>query len=190
MKKKINYLKKNKGYTLLFAVIVSSVVLSIGISILTISKKEFLLSSSARESTSAFNAADSALECILFWENEGKLATSSTGFGSDTIECGGISVPISYSITSTGPYGGVYSVSSLNIKTEANNTGNTACALVNITKDYYLNSNISASAIIRTKIESRGYNMGWETTVSSGFTQGSCTGKSPKKVERAIEYTY
>jgi hypothetical protein len=59
-------IKFNKGYTLLFAVIVSTLVLSVGISILNISKKEFLLSSSARESTKAFYAADSGLECAVY----------------------------------------------------------------------------------------------------------------------------
>ena len=72
-----NPLKSNKGYTLLFAVLVSSVVLSIGISILTISKKEFLLSASAKDSTSAFYAADTGIECAAYYDsNSSKFSTT------------------------------------------------------------------------------------------------------------------
>lgn len=59
--------QKNRGYTLLFAVLLSSLVLSIGISILTISRKELTLSASSRESQASFFAADTGIECTRFY---------------------------------------------------------------------------------------------------------------------------
>ncbi|MEN9913180.1 MAG: hypothetical protein RLY66_588 [Candidatus Parcubacteria bacterium] len=53
-----------KGYTLLFAVIAASLVLSVGVFILGVSKKQFALSVAARESMYALYAADSAIECV------------------------------------------------------------------------------------------------------------------------------
>lgn len=54
---------QNQGYTLLFAVITAALVLSVGVFILGVSKKQYTLSISARESMYALYAADSALEC-------------------------------------------------------------------------------------------------------------------------------
>src|ERR1035441_7931257 len=59
----------SSGYTLLFAMIVASVVLAIGVSILTVSRKEFVLSSSATHSTNSFYAADSGIGCAEYWDN-------------------------------------------------------------------------------------------------------------------------
>lgn len=56
-------LQIEKGYTLLFAVITASLVLSVGVFILGVSKKQFALSVAARESMYALYAADGAMEC-------------------------------------------------------------------------------------------------------------------------------
>lgn len=49
----MNYSNYKKGYTLLFSVIVSSVILSIAAFILSTSRRQFILSSVARDSTMA-----------------------------------------------------------------------------------------------------------------------------------------
>lgn len=53
---------KHGGFALLFAVLVSSLLLTIGLSILNISLKELAISTSSRQSIYAFYAADSGLE--------------------------------------------------------------------------------------------------------------------------------
>lgn len=63
----------NKGFAMLFAVLTSSVILSIGLSIFTLTLKELTLSSSVRESNFAFYAATAGYECALFQDfNEDK----------------------------------------------------------------------------------------------------------------------
>lgn len=64
--KKIN--KKQKGFVILIAVLVSMILLSIGIFIASVATREIQLSSSAKGSQAAFFAADSVLECALFKE--------------------------------------------------------------------------------------------------------------------------
>ena len=57
-----------RGFTLLLAALVSSLVLALGISIVSIARKSVTLSSITRDSQFAFYAADSAAECGLYWD--------------------------------------------------------------------------------------------------------------------------
>ncbi len=59
-----------KGFALLLAIIVSSVVLAIGVSILKISVNQVALSTTARESEFAFQAAHAGVDCMTYWRNE------------------------------------------------------------------------------------------------------------------------
>jgi len=53
-----------KGYTLLFAVLTAALVLGVAVFILSVSRKQFILATSARDSTYAYYAADSGIECL------------------------------------------------------------------------------------------------------------------------------
>lgn len=55
-------LKNKKGFALLFSVLVSSLLLTIGLSIFSIALKELSISTATRQSIHAFYAADSGLE--------------------------------------------------------------------------------------------------------------------------------
>ncbi len=68
---KIN-LQNKKGFTILVAVIVSALVLSIGLSVANITVKQITLSSAGRDSQIAFYVADSAAECALYNDLIGK----------------------------------------------------------------------------------------------------------------------
>lgn len=56
-----------KGFALLLAIIVSVVVLTIGLSILSSSLKQQLLTDLSQESERAFHAAYAGVECAQFW---------------------------------------------------------------------------------------------------------------------------
>jgi len=62
-------LQPNRGFAMLFSVLVSSLLVVIGLSIFNITLKELTISTSARESQIAFYAANSGLECALRWDN-------------------------------------------------------------------------------------------------------------------------
>src|SRR3989344_1182654 len=61
-------LSQRGGYALMLSIVVSSIVLSIGISLLNIVQKELILSATGRDSQFAFYAADAGLECVLYWD--------------------------------------------------------------------------------------------------------------------------
>ncbi len=59
-----------RGITLLIAVILSTVVLSVALALLDITYKQVLLASSAKQSQFAFYNADSVMECALYWDQQ------------------------------------------------------------------------------------------------------------------------
>ena len=78
-----------QGFTLFIAILIGNLMLAIGFSIFNIAFKELLLSSSARDSQVAFYAADTGLECALYYDQvEEVFVTTPTG-GSVAIRCAG-----------------------------------------------------------------------------------------------------
>ena len=59
-----------RGFTLLVAIILVSVTLSVGLALLDLAYKQVVLSSAARQSQVAFYAADAALECALYYDQQ------------------------------------------------------------------------------------------------------------------------
>ncbi|MGC9602478.1 MAG: hypothetical protein ABSE76_01925 [Minisyncoccia bacterium] len=59
-----------KGFTLFFALLVSSLALAIGLAIYDITVRELQLSEAATQSQYAIYAADTGAECALYWENK------------------------------------------------------------------------------------------------------------------------
>ncbi|MDP3962576.1 MAG: hypothetical protein Q8Q03_01800 [bacterium] len=176
----MNIGRADRGYTLLFAVLVSALVLAIGISILAIAKKEFLLATSARDSSSAFYAADSGIECAAY----GEWVTKAFDLDDDRTSFLGCNFnPVPSPVLENIPNGKKFTFD-INV-TSANASGG-PCASIVITK---IKDQITG--IIKTSIDSRGYNTGWSTA-----NGGSCSISnadallSAKRVERAIQLRY
>lgn len=68
-------LKSNKetGFALLMTLIVVSIVISVGLSILDLSIKQIRLSTNAKDSEVAFHAANAGMECARFWRRDQSL---------------------------------------------------------------------------------------------------------------------
>ena len=88
-----------RGFTLLIAVILASVMVTVGLTLLDISYKQFLLASTARQSQYAFYSADSAIECALYYDQQ-EDAFNTNPNALTQISCDGQTI----SITSTGSY--------------------------------------------------------------------------------------
>lgn len=86
-----------RGFTLLIAVILSSVVLTIGLALLDLAYKQIILASTAKQSQIAFYAADSAIECALYYDQQLD-AFNTNPDGLTEISCNGQTI----SISSTG----------------------------------------------------------------------------------------
>lgn len=64
----INTYTQSRGFTLILAALVASLLTSLGLAMFSIAKKEVVLSSLGRDSQLAFYAADTGAECALFWD--------------------------------------------------------------------------------------------------------------------------
>lgn len=80
--KKYPHTSKN-GAALLMAVLMASVMLSVGLGVYQRTYKELYFSSFWKQAQIAFAAADSGLECALYWDLH-KAATASC-FGADVV---------------------------------------------------------------------------------------------------------
>ncbi|MFZ1988051.1 MAG: hypothetical protein WAV21_03425 [Minisyncoccia bacterium] len=58
-----------RGFTLLIALVLSTVAVSITLALTTLAYKGLILSSGSQQSQQAFYAADTVLECALLWDN-------------------------------------------------------------------------------------------------------------------------
>lgn len=59
--------KNESGFALLMALVVVSVVVSIGLTVLELSLKQIRLSTNSRDSETAFHATNAGLECARYW---------------------------------------------------------------------------------------------------------------------------
>jgi Tfp pilus assembly protein PilX len=140
---------EKNGFTVLFAVIVSSLVLALGLGIVAITMKEVRLSGTGRDSQLAFYAADSGLECAEYYD----LTQSAfdVGVQLSTIKCN------KHDITSTSDSvdGVGRSVFRMYMEYDENSVDlpleNKPCAVVTVTKD-------SSAVPTTTVIDARGYN--------------------------------
>lgn len=64
----ISKTNKQIGFAILYAVLMVSIVLTISLTLLDISYKQLILSSINKESRTAYYAAVSALNCVMFWD--------------------------------------------------------------------------------------------------------------------------
>lgn len=160
-------MKLHKGYTLLFAVLLTSVILSISISILTIARKEVLLSSNAKESFVAAYIADGSIDCAIYNIRYGN---SFTANANELIDCGNkLDIDVDYTVPGTGQVRYTFYVA------DAAAVDLSPCAKVTV--DKYTSPQ-------RVVIESRGYNMGYKAS------DQTCSLLHPRKVERAFRYSY
>jgi len=158
----------HKGYTLLFAVLLSSMVLSISVSVLNLARKEIILSSSARESSAAIYIADGAIDCAVAYDNAQKFNSEAD----ETIVCDSLSIPVKFTTPAASYNRYTFYVS--------DKQGiDSPCARVTV--DRYA---AQAPNPAKTFIEARGYNLGYNSVT------GACDAPHPRKVERAFRYSY
>jgi hypothetical protein len=178
---------KEKGYALLFAVLVASVVLGVGVSILNIARKEILLTTGAAQSQYAFAAADAGYECAVYqdYQKSAFNSTSTSGtFSLSPSSCGAIfsgTTPSAYSptVTITSSGGNVFNFN-FNVPVSING----ACASVSVQKTYTI---VGTSTKVATSVLSDGFNVGLEGTTT---TSADCNAYNQSKVERALLASY
>lgn len=172
-----------KGFVILFAVIITSIVLLVSIGISSVIYKETLLSSSSRDGGYAFFAADSGLECALYWDSLG-IFDSPAIFDDFTNTNRGSKI----TCTADVQVNQISPASELIVMQDTpevytflyNSLDNTSCAKVTINKAYPN----PVTGLTQTKIDSLGYNLRCRLfTAVGGFPVS-------RVVERAVGVLY
>lgn len=170
--------KSSKGFVILFAVVLTSIILSVSLGLADITYKELSFGTSAKNTGDAFFASDTGIECALYYDF--KLVQSPLGdlvnpFGYNggddlTLECAGTQFGF---IEPYNPATGPWKFILFNL-----GPSRQACVVVEVTKVF----NGPGSLDDDTIIVSKGYNDGGDNI--------ACTSNSSNRVEREIELRY
>ena len=168
-------MKKNytAGFSILFAVLVSSIVLAIGASLANKAAREIVFATSGRESQKAFYSADTGFECAFYLDKKdvGVFATSTATYVQvGPRYCVEQDITNGWTI-SAGSSGGAVTVFSLDASDNAR--PEPICATVTVTKKV---ASGSGPVKYQTTIVSRGYN--------------TCNTSDSRRVERALQGSY
>lgn len=171
------------GFTIFYAVLVTSLSLAIGLAIYDLTVRELQLSATASESQQAIYAADTGAECALYWDSKYGTVQSDDADGSafatstDYVH-GGIAT------TGQAPCGGADIVGPAKTAgTWPIQTGSDAPSATAATSSFTVSVGGTNCAIVYVAK----YGTPIRTTVTSyGFY--NCAGGSP--VERALQLTY
>lgn len=193
-------MKKNKhityntqsGFTLLFAVLVSTLVISISATVISIALRQTILSGTSRESQYAFYAANTALDCAHYWDTKNlgeanvfvfpvpgttdiAVAESNNNNLIDSVTCSGINIINGEDGNTPWEQNAVpgQTTFQLKIKNQAGPITDILpyeyCAEVTVSKQ--LNQ-----TTVTTRIEAKGYN--------------TCDENNPRRVERSLVQQY
>jgi Tfp pilus assembly protein PilX len=139
--KKQFILKREKGVAVYIAVTITAALVLVSFAVLNMAIKQIGISSAGRDSQAAFYAADSGVECALYWDIKNPTNPSASAFATTTppqaVSCNGQTITVTRSgATSTYSY---------------NFAPNPYCVTVTVGKAY-------SGSQPTTHIESRGYN--------------------------------
>ena len=129
---------KEDGYAILFTVMIVAIISMITMGLSNAAYKQIILSSVAKDSTTAFYQSDIASECALYLDNQYNMVPPS-GTGSPWT-CGG------YQLIYSNPSPGVYSLGPVN------ESDSGKCFRVDVTKT-------NTGSAIATEVLARGYNI-------------------------------
>src|SRR3989344_2749924 len=164
MFKYLNINKHERGFTILFAMLISSLALAIGVAIYDITVRELDLSSTATQSQYAIYAADTGAECALYWDSKNTFATSSqSSVPSSGVLCNSIDIALAQWTIESAP------------------TAATTTFMVTFSPQPYCTSVTVAKSGTpsQTTIVSRGYNASCSVSISG-----------TPKLERVFQVSY
>ncbi len=160
-------MKEEKGFTLLVAIVITSMLLLVSFVVVNVALKQLVLANAGIESQYAFYAADSGTECAVYWDLQDSTLSAFDPSTPGTISCNGQTVSTNSQSVPTIPAqqsqiggGGSDRTSTFSI------TFPKGCAIVEVTKN----------ADGTTTIDSRGYN--------------TCVTSAPRRFERGVTLRY
>jgi Tfp pilus assembly protein PilX len=169
--------KNKKGFTLLFAVLVSTLVLAVGSSVISMALRQIVLSGVGRDSQFAFYASNTGIECALYWDLNGGVtfATSSQSSTPSNVDCANnnASVEVTDSDVDFATSKFTLEFEGVGNNSEVNDYDPEYCVDVFVTKT--LDTSGSRDRITTDSL-SREYN--------------TCDENNPRRIERGLELNY
>jgi hypothetical protein len=184
----------NKGFTIFFAMLVGGLALAVGFAIYDLTVREIDLSTAASQSQFAIYAADTGVECALYWDSKAptlngspSIFATSTGTGNAAASGSGTvcndqnivtngTAPASFALPTTGwsawavSGGSAAATTTYTLAIPNNSTpAQTYCARVDVGK-------ATISGVLYTTVVSRGYN--------------SCLSAGVSRLERTLRVNY
>ncbi|NVN97284.1 hypothetical protein HXX01_03595 [Candidatus Nomurabacteria bacterium] len=162
--------RNNKGYAILFTIVVVGIISMIAIGLSNAAYKQMVLSSVAKDSTTAFYQADIASECALYADSKDFfLDSKESSDGSITFPCAGSGNNLKYSHLASTISGIDNKKTSVYELSPQDENIRSKCSRIKVTKT-------ESDTSITTKVEALGYNI--------------CNKSNLRTVERAIEVNY
>jgi hypothetical protein len=167
---------KDRGFTILYAVLVGGLTLSIGLAVFNLTIRQLNLSAVGRESQFAFYAADSGVECAIYWDltDPEFFAETSSEVSKSPIPCGDR---------------GTLTVTTLTV--DPLNSPNTATTTFILKLDDPLISNDPpACALVTVGKYPNPLDPSRSSTIIESRGQNDCDSTNPTRVERALRLRY
>lgn len=164
-----------RGFTIFFAVLVSSLALAIGLVIYDVTVRQLALATSSLQSQYAIYAADTGAECALYWDTKGLLDTNTYAFATSSVSspktsgvvCNGVDIAVYMADSANAAFNTKTPTSAINTFYVTSTTG-PWCAGVQVSK-------FTVDSGQRTTIQAHGFN-----TCVAG----------PGQVERVLQVDY
>lgn len=154
-----------RGFTLLIAILLATIAVTLGVSLLDIAYKQVILASTAKQSQYGFYTADSAMECALYYDQQFNAFSYTNPRAANTIICN------TQTVTNfTNPTSGIGQNAVRKTSFSIPCAGGGTSAIVTIYK--YNSSN----AVPNTILYANGYN--------------TCDANDPRRVERGLKVSY
>ncbi len=187
--------KSQNGFVLFVALLTASLLLAIGMAVVNLTLKSFTLATEARESQYAFYAADAGAECALYWDLKTNLfsETDPAVNRPSQINCNAYDENRNAQILESENRADIINLAeAYDAPTGA---GGTRFDLYFLPDPYCVSVTIhksDATGVVRTTIESRGYNIGDPNPDGTyGVISNNCLGTTDsRRVERELEVMY
>lgn len=153
----------NKGFTLFISIMVAGTLLLVSTAIINVAVKEAFITSAARESQYAFYAADTGLECALFWDVQNPNGISAFA-------------------TST--------TSNIFCNQDANNSTNPTPQLVGGNNESTFLLTFNPDPYCARVIVRKSFSGGNIVTTIDSYGYNSCDTSNPRRVQRAVRAIY
>lgn len=181
-----NNTSSKKGFTILYAVLTASLLMSIGLGILDIALRDFNLAQMASESQVALSAADAGLECALYYDRKdggGNLAFATSSLSAATAKVFRCGVPYGFGGSANGGH-----VSTTALYDSGTDTAVTTFTVYLIGQIGLTVADPAAPCAVVTVIKTGG---GGSTAIESrGYNICEATSVTTRRVERGLSATY